>query len=134
MPDDAYLYFTAATGDLVTNSKTLTNVLKEASITELGKGQKKLIEVMTDGLFTSSAQVYSLYLQTGSTSPGATKLMELFSGVSGARLSLATTPAQRLVAKVPLPDVGLDDYISLYWYALTANTTGSLLARILLNP
>ena len=131
--DDAYLFFTAATGDLVTDSKTLSKVLLEASITELGKGQKKLIEVMTDGLFTSSAQVYSLYLKTGTTSPGETKLMEIFSAVTGARLSLATTPAQRLVAKVPLPDVGLSDYISLYWYAQTANTTGSLLARIVLN-
>jgi len=131
--DDAYLFFTAATGDLVTDSKTLSKVLLEASITELGKGQKKFIEVMTDGLFTSSAQVYSLQLKTGSTSPGETKLMEVFSNVSGARLSLATTPAQRLVAKVPLPDVGLNDYISLYWYAQTANTTGSLLARIVLN-
>jgi len=131
--DDAYLFFTAATGDLVTDSKTLSKVLLEASITELGKGQKKLIEVMTDGLFTSSAQVYSLYLKTGTTSPGETKLMEIFSAVTGARLSLATTPAQRMVAKVPLPDVGLSDYISLYWYALTANTTGSLLARIVLN-
>jgi hypothetical protein len=131
--DDAYLFFTAATGDLVTNSKTLSKVLKEAQITELGVGQKKFIEVMTDGLFTSNAQIYSLYLKTGSTSPGDTKLMEIFSDVSGARLSLATTPAQRIVAKVPLPDVGLNDYISLYWYALTANTTGSLLARIVLN-
>ena len=131
--DDAYLFFTAATGDLVTNSKTLSKVLLEASITELGKGQKKFIEVMTDGLFTSSAQIYSLYLKTGSTSPGDTKLMEIFSDVSGARLSLATTQAQRLVAKVPLPDVGLNDYISLYFYAQTANTTGSLLARIVLN-
>jgi len=134
MPDDAYLYFTAATGDLVTDSKVLSKVLKEASITELGVGQKKLIEVMTDGLFTSSAQIYSLRLMTGSTSPGATKLMEVFSDVSGARLSLATTREQRVVAKVPLPDVGLNDYISLYWYAQTANTTGSLLARIVLNP
>ncbi len=131
--DDAYLYFTAATGDLVTNSKTLSKVLKESQITELGVGQKKFIEVLTDGLFTSSAQVYSLHLKTGSTSPGDTKLMEIFSDVSGARLSLATTPAQRLVAKVPLPDVGLNDYISTYWYALTANTTGSLLVRVVLN-
>ena len=131
--DEAYAYFTAATGDLVTNSKTLSKVLKEAQITELGVGQKKFIEVMTDGLFTSNAQISSLYLKTGSTSPGDTKLMEVFSDVSGARLSLATTPAQRIVAKVPLPDVGLNDYISLYWYALTANTTGSLLARIVLN-
>ena len=131
--DDAYLFFTAATGDLVTDSKTLSKVLLEASITELGKGQKKLIEVMTDGLFTSSAQVYSLYLKTGTTTPGDTKLTEIFSNVTGARLSLATTPAQRMVAKVSLPDVGLSDYISLYWYAETANTTGSLLARVVLN-
>jgi hypothetical protein len=131
--DDAYLFFTAATGDLVTNSKALSNPLRESQITQLGKGHPKFIEVMTDGLFTSSAQVYSLYLQTGSTSPGATKLMELFSGVSGARLSLATTPEQRMLVKIPLPSVGLEDWISLYWYALTANTTGSLLARIVLN-
>jgi hypothetical protein len=130
---DAYLYFTAATGDLVTNSKTLSKVLKEAQITELGRGHQKFIEVLTDGLFTSSAQVYSLHLKTGATSPGETKLMEVFSNVSGARLSLAVTPEQRLVAKVPLPSVGVNDFFSLYFYALTDNTTGSLLARIVLN-
>jgi len=131
--DDAYLFFTAATGDLVTNSATLSKVLKESQINELGRGVQKFIEVMTDGLFTSSAQVYSLYLKTGSTSPGETKVGELFSALTGARLSLATTPEQRVVAKVPLPSIGLNDYISLYWYAQTANTTGSLLARIVLN-
>jgi hypothetical protein len=77
--------------------------------------------------------VYSLYLKTGNTSPGETKVGELFSALTGARLSLATTPEQIVVAKVPLPSIGLLDYISLYFYAQTANTTGKLTARILLN-
>jgi len=130
---DAYLYFTAETGDLVTSSASLSKVLKESQINEPGKGHQKFIEVMTDGLFTSSAQVYSLYLKTGNTSPGETKVGELFSALTGARLSLATTPEQIVVAKVPLPSIGLLDYISLYFYAQTANTTGKLTARILLN-
>jgi hypothetical protein len=131
--NDAYLYFTAETGDLVTSSATLSKVLKESQINELGRGHQKFIEVMTDGLFTSSAQVYSLYLKTGNTSPGETKVGELFSALTGARLSLATTPEQIVLAKVPLPSIGLLDYISLYFYAQTANTTGKLTARILLN-
>ncbi len=132
--DDAYLYFTAATGDECTVSATLSKVLKESQIAELGRGAPKFIEVLTDGGFTSGASICSLQLKTGTTSPGATKLMEVFSDVSAARLSQATTPAQRLIAKIPLPSVGLLAYISLYFYALTALTAGGkLLARIRLN-
>jgi hypothetical protein len=131
--DDAYLYFTAATGDSVTNSKTLSKVLLEDEVTELGRGHQKFIEILSDGGFTSGAEVCSVYLKTGTTSPGGTKLMEVFSDVSAAVLSLATTPAQRLVQKVPLPSEGLSDYISLYFYAETALTAGGkLLARIVL--
>jgi hypothetical protein len=127
--DDAYLYFTAATGDAVTNSKTLSKVLLEAQITELGRGHQKFIEVMSDGGFTSGTPVVSLHLKTGTTTPGDTKLMEVFSDKSAALLSVAG-----VVAKVPLPSVGLSDYISLYYYAETAITAGGkLLARILLN-
>ncbi len=131
--DDAYLYFTAATGDSVTNSKTLSKVLLEDEVTELGRGHQKFIEVMSDGGFTSGAEVCSLYLQTGTTTAGDTKLMEVFSSVSAATLSVKTTPAQRLIAKVPLPSEGLSDYISLYFYAETALTAGGkLLARLVL--
>ena len=131
---DAYLNFTADTGDGCTATATLSKVLLEASINELGRGHQKFIEVMTDGGFTSGAPVVSLRLMTGSTSPGATKLMEVFSDVSTARLSLATTPEQKLVAKVPLPSAGLLDYISLYFYAQTTITAGGkLLARIVMN-
>lgn len=131
---DAYLYFTAADGDSVTNSKTLSKVLKESQITELGRGHPKFIEVLTDGGFTSGAPVVSLHLKTGTTSPGDTKLMEIISNVSAARLSQAATPEQRLIAKVPLPSAGLSDYFSLYYYAETALTAGGkLLARIVLN-
>lgn len=132
--DDAYNYFTAADGDALTQSATLSKVLKEAQITELGRGHQKFIEVRTDGGFTSGASVCSLHLKTGTTSPGATKLMEVFSDVSAARLSLATTEEQRVVAKIPLPSVGLSDYISLYFYALTALTAGGKLsAKIVLE-
>ncbi len=132
--NDAYLYFTADTGDGCTASATLSKVLLEASINELGRGHQKFIEVMTDGGFISGASIVSLWLKTGSSSPGATKLMEVFSDVSAARLSLANTPEQKLVAKVPLPSVGLLDYVSLYFYALTTITAGGkLLARIVFN-
>lgn len=129
--DDAYLYFTAATGDECTETATLTKVLKEAQITELGRGHQKFIEVMTDGGFESGASVCSLHLKTGESSPGDTKVMEVFSDVSAATLSLATTKEQKLIAKVPLPSEGLDDFISLYFYAETAlSAGGKLLARI----
>lgn len=132
--DDAYLYFTAATGDSLTNSKALSKVLLEDEVTELGKGHQKFIEVMTDGGFTSGAEVASLHLKTGTTSPGDTKLMEIFSNVAASVLTASDTPAQRLIAKVPLPSEGLSDYISLYFYAETALTAGGkLLARIVLS-
>ncbi|MCU0521341.1 MAG: hypothetical protein MUF84_11695 [Anaerolineae bacterium] len=132
--DDAYLYFTAATGDSLTNSKALSKVLLEDEVTEVGRGHQKFIEVMTDGGFTSGTEVASLHLKTGTTSPGDTKLMEVFSNVAASVLSAETTPAQRLIAKVPLPSEGLSDYISLYFYAETALTAGGkLLARIVLS-
>lgn len=132
--DDAYLYFTAATGDSVTNSKTLSKVLLEDEVTEIGRGHQKFIEVMSDGGFTSGAEVCSLHLKTGTTTPGDTKLMEVFSEVTAATLSVETTPAQRLIAKVPLPSEGMSDYISLYFYAETALTAGGkLLARLVLS-
>lgn len=128
--DDAYLYFTAATGDAFTASANSSKTLKEASITELGKGHQKFVEVWSDGGFTSGAEVVSVRLLTGSTSPGATTLMEILTDISAATLFVAG-----LKAKIPLPSVGLDDFNTLYFYAQTALTAGGkLLARIVLNP
>lgn len=131
--DDAYLYFTATDGDAVTNSKALSKVLLEDEITELGRGHQKFIEVLTDGGFDSGSEVASLHLKTGTSSPGATKLIEVFSDVAASRLSQAATPEQRLLAKIPLPSVGISDYSSLYFYAETAlSAGGKLSARIVL--
>lgn len=128
--DDAYLYFTAATGDSLTESGTLSKVLLEDEVTEVGRGHQKFIEVLTDGGFESGAEVASLHLKTGTTSPGDTKVMEVFSDVPMSTLSVAGT-----AALVPLPSEGLSDYISLYFYAETTVTAGGkLLARLVLVP
>ena len=127
--DDAYLYFTAETGDVCTDSAELTKTLLEDKITELGKGHQKFIEVWSDGLFTSNAQVASVRLLTGTTSPGVDTLMEIITDMAATELSIAG-----MKAKIPLPSVGLQKYISLYFYAETAMTTGKLMARIVLNP
>ena len=128
--DDAYLYFTAETGDAFTASANSSKTLEEISITELGKGHQKFIEIWSDGGFTSGAQVASVRLLTGTTSPGADTLMEILTDITDAELSVAG-----LKAKIPLPSVGLSKYITLYFYAETALTAnGKLMARVVLNP
>jgi hypothetical protein len=128
--DDAYLYFTAETGDAFGASANSSKTLKEVSITEVGKGHQKFVEVWSDGGFTSGSQVASVTLLTGTTSPGDNTLMEIITDMTDAELSVAG-----LKAKVPLPSVGLLDYITLYFYAETALTAGGkLMARVVLNP
>lgn len=115
---DGYLIFDSAAG--LTNSRASTNVLKAANYTNLGKGRPKFVEVWSDGGFTSGAEVISIRLKAGSTSPGANQLMEI-GPISAATLSVAG-----MVAKFALPPevLGTYDYFSLYYYAQTAVTTG----------
>lgn len=128
--DDAYLYFTAETGDAFGAAANSSKTLQEEYITELGKGHQKFIEIWSDGGFTSGSQVASVRLLTGTTSPGADTLMELITDITDAELSVAG-----LKAKIPLPSVGLLDFITLYFYAETALTAGGkLMARIVLDP
>ena len=128
--DDAYLYFTAETGDAFTAAANGSKTLQEVSITELGKGRQKFVEVWSDGGFTSGSQVASVRLLTGTTSPGADTLMEILTNITDAELSVAG-----MKAKIPLPSVGLSKYTTLYFYAETAlSTGGKLMARVVLNP
>jgi len=129
--DDAYLYFTAETGDAVTlGVTTFTKTLLEDKITELGKGHQKFIEIWSDGGFTSAAKDTTFVLMTGVTSPGSTDLMNLLN-TDAKILSVAG-----LKAKVPLPSVGLEKYISLRSTGteLTAAGGAKIMARIVLNP
>jgi len=127
---DAYLYFTADTGDAITASAlTFTKTLKETQITELGKGHQKFIEVWSDGGFISGASTTNIRLLTGTTSPGDTVLMNILTDVSGATLSVAG-----LKAKIPLPSVGLSDHISLDSTGTELTEGGKIMARIVLVP
>ena len=129
--DDAYLYFTAETGDPITTGAGLTfsKTLLEDKITELGKGHQKFIEIWSDGGFTTGATTTDIRLRTGTSTPGATILMHLMNAVSCATLSVAG-----LKAKIPLPSVGLLKYVSLDSTDDAIENGGKIMARIVLNP
>lgn len=113
---DAQLIFCSETE--CTNSKSL-GVLPKQQALEAGAGRQKFIEIWSDGGFTSGAEVVSFVLKTGTTSPGAGNVMAPLYLISAAALSVAGQKA-----KVPLPSIGLSNYISLYYSAETALTAG----------
>lgn len=120
---DAKLVFCSLTE--CTNSKSL-GVLPKAEYLEAGAGRQKFIEIFSDGGFTSGAEVVSVQLKTGTTSPGANSVMSPILDIAASALSVAGQKA-----KVPLPSIGLSNYISLYFYAETALTAGGKLTAIL---
>ena len=127
--DDAYLYFTAETGDAITKAAlVLTKTLHGHDITELGKGHQKFVEIWSDGGFTSGAKNTTIELLTGSTTPGATVLQTLLN-TDAKILSVAG-----MKAKVPLPSVGLLDFVSLRNTGTELTAGGKIMARIVLNP
>ena len=129
--DDAYLYFTAETGDAITlAARNLSKSIHAHQITELGKGHQKFVEIWSDGGFTSNDKETTIELLTGETTPGATVLQTLLN-TTGALLSV-----EGLKAKIPLPSVGLDDFITLNFTGteMTAATSAAIMARIVLNP
>lgn len=127
--DDAYLYFTAETGDAITAAAlVLTKSIHGHDITELGKGHQKFVEIWSDGGFTSGAKYTTIELLTGTTTPGSTVLQTLLN-TSGILLSVAG-----LKAKIPLPSVGLLDFVSLKTTGTELTAGGKLMARIVLNP
>ena len=127
--DDAYLYFTAETGDAITKAAlVLTKTLHGHDITELGKGHQKFVEIWSDGGFTSGAVDNTIELLTGTTTPGSTVLQTLCNADAKV-LSVAG-----LKAKVPLPSVGLLDFVSLRSTGTELTIGGKIMARIVLNP
>jgi len=129
--DDAYLYFTAETGDPITTGAghTFSKTICLHQINELGKGHQKFIEIWSDGGFTTGATTTDIRLLTGTTTPGNTVLMHLMNAVSCATLSVAG-----LKAKIPLPSVGLLSYITLDSTDDAIEDGGKIMARIVLNP
>ena len=120
---DANLVFCELTE--CTNSKSL-GVLPAQVGLAAGAGRQKFIEIFSDGGFTSGAYVASVQLKTGTTTPGALFVMAPILNISGAALSVAGQKA-----KVPLPSIGLSNYISLYFEAETAMTAGGKLYAML---
>jgi len=128
--DDAYLYFTAETGDAITigSAQVLSKSLHGHDITELGKGHQKFVEIWSDGGFTSGAVDTTIELLTGTTTPGSTVVQTLLN-TDAKILSVAG-----LKAKIPLPSVGLLDFVSLNWTGTELSSGGKIMARIVLNP
>jgi hypothetical protein len=109
-----------------TNSKSL-GALDLGSIAEAGKGSPLYVHVFSDGGFSTGSEVFSIYIKTGSTSPGDNQ--ELAIGpFSAAEASLAGR-----VGVAALPAKNLEQYISAYFYAKTALTAGGKL-RVELAP
>ena len=109
-----------------TNSKSL-GVLDFGSIAEPGKGSPLYVHVFSDGGFTSGAEVFSIYVKTGTTSPGDNQRMAI------GPISAATASVAGRIARVALPAQDLSQFVSAYFYAETAVTAGGKL-RVELAP
>jgi len=120
---DANLVFCELTE--CSNSKSL-GVLPKQEALEAGAGRQKFIEIFSDGGFTSGAEVVSVQLKTGTTTPGAGFVMSPILDISAAALSVAGQKC-----KVPLPSIGLSNYISLYFEAATDLSVGGKLYAML---
>ena len=101
-------------------------VLPERAYKESGAGRQKFIEIFSDGGFTSASDVVTFELRTGASSPGTTKVMAPLLLISAAELSVAGQKA-----KVPLPSIGLDKFISLYFAAESNLAAGGKVKAIL---
>ena len=135
--EDALLYFSKDQEVTLASSGSVGSekVLKVADITELGRGRAKFIEVWTDGNFTDEDYLLDIVLLVGATSPGTVSLMEVAHNIDG---DGATAPGLimsdgvgGMIAKVSLPAINLDDFISLSYVSTAAITAGGhLTAKI----
>ena len=107
-------------------------VLKEADIAQLGRGHQKFVEVWTDGNFTDEAFLLDIRLAVGSTSPG-TAIMEILSDLNGDTAGKMNDGVGGMIAKVALPSLNLDDFISLIYAGSAAITAGGHLTAFI-NP
>ncbi len=121
---DYKLYFDKAA--TLSQTRASTNVLDFKSLPEPGKGSQLYVNIYSHGGFKATGTyVTTIKLQTGTTSPGATNLMDIWLGTE-ASLSVAG-----LIAKVPLPSKGLSEFVSLNYYWQTAPETASTISAFL---
>ncbi len=109
----------------VTTAKVSANIIDLGSITEGGKGAPKFINIMVQTAFTTSTHTLAVNLITSSvTDPIAANIL---AGVLPATAaSSLVTPG--LVAKLPLPSVGLQRYVGLSYVTNTAVAAGKVTA------
>ena len=136
---DALLYFSKKQEVTLAGAGAVASeeVLKEADIAELGRGHQKFIEVWTDGNFTDEDYLLDIVLLVGAATPGDVPLMEAAHNIDG---DGATAPGLimsdgvgGMIAKVPLPSLNLDDFISLSYVSTAAITAGGHLTAFI-NP
>ena len=112
-------------------------VKKASDIEELGRGHQKFIEIWSDGNFADEDYVLDIVLLVGATSPGTVSLMEVAHGIDGdgaTGIGLKMSAGVGfMVAKVPLPSLNLDDFISLSYVSTAAITAGGHLTAFI-NP
>ena len=121
---DYKLYFDKAA--TLSQTRGSTNVLDFASLPQPGAGQQLYVNIYSHGGFKSGGTyATTVKLLTGSTSPGASQVMSVFVGTE------ADFASAGLVAKVPLPSLKLNRYVSLNYYWQTAPETASTISAFL---
>jgi len=136
---DALLYFSKAQEIARVGAGAVASeiVLKASDIAQLGRGHQKFIEVWTDGNFTDEDYLLDIVLMVGAASPGDVPLMEVAHAIDGdgatpPGLIMSTVAGVGgMIAKVPLPSLNLDDFISLSYVTTATITAGGHLTAFI---
>jgi len=111
--------------------------IKAADIAQMGRGHQKYVEVWTDGNFTDEAYLLDIVLLVGAASPGDVSLMEVAHAINGAGAKapglIMSDGVGGMIAKVPLPSLNMEDFVSLSYVASAAITAGGHLTAFI-NP
>lgn len=128
---DSKLYFSDA--QAITTTVISTNTIDLGDITEAGRGSQLFLNVYCDTAFSSDTETMDVWLvtSTAACTAGSTKVLQVINAL--AVNSIAGLHEAGLLAKVPLPSVGLEGHIGVLYVATTALATGKITAFLTLN-
>lgn len=128
---DSKLYFSDA--QAITTTVISTNTIDLGDITEAGRGSQLFLNVYCDTAFSSDTEILDVWLvtSTAACTAGSTKVLQVINAL--AVNSIAGLHKAGLLAKVPIPSVGLKGHIGVLYVATTALATGKITSFLTLN-